>query len=360
MTISAGEETSSLLEQDDTTLEGMPPPNTPPSPRASRWRTKLSQHFLWRRCSPSTAAIVTLLLLLSVFIYRDFIMSEVFLTSDDYPVDWHCPPPLPSAPFPPSRVLIFITDDRPMPATSELPEDVSLWPYYVLTHYLNTRYAALHGYVYQRMTQRMASSRDVVWSKVHHLMHSIDWTAYDYVVAVDSDAWFSHLHVTLHDMLHCFSPDSLPATFHSSTAAVSSSSSSSASQSAAADFIFSSDYPMEARYQHDLNAGVFIMRTTPNARAILQQWWSLADLPQHSHLQTLWPAEQGVLNELLMKNESVAAHVHVLPRQVIYGHAAAYISHVTSYWPRQRGWKGRREQLIMRDIVRADVMETLK
>jgi len=305
----------------------------------TRWHTcNLRQHLRSQRCT-LLPLVLALLLLLA---YREYQHSNdgIFLTSDDYPVDWKCPPPLPAAQFPPSRVLILSTDDRPLPATSELPEDVSQWPYYLLTHHLNRRYAARHGYAYQRLTD-VRSQRSVVWDKVYHVLHAVDWAAYDYIVAVDSDAWFTHSRLALHDMLHCFSPDWLPAPTPPPTATP--------------DFLISHDYPVHASRRDDLNAGVWLLRTTPRARAVLQQWWQLAELPQHAHFRHEWPAEQGVLNELLMKNETTAAAIRALPRQVIYGHAAAYISHVTSWWPRQRGWEGRREQLIMRDIVRADI-----
>ena len=353
MTTGPPEETSSLLQQDNTSLEGGMPAclsTSPPPPSPSRWRAKL---WHTRQLWVLYVVVVGLLVTLLSFVYRDHVTMDVFLTSDDFPVEWNCPAPLPSAPFPSSRVLILTTDDRPLPDTSDLPADVSLWPYYLLTHQLNTRYAAYHKYAYQRVTERMASARSIVWSKVYHVLHSVDWAAYDYVVAVDSDAWFTQLHYPLHDMLNCFSPDALPSSAVDTSAAAAAP----LFAASAPDFIFSLDWPMEAINDRDLNAGVFIMRTTAGARAILQHWWQLADQPAYSHLQSGWPAEQGVLNQLLMNNQSVAASIRVMPRQVIYGHAAAYINHVTSFWPRQRGWKGRREQLIIRDIVRAAMLD---
>ena len=353
MTTTGFEETHSLLQQSDSSVDATSPFASLSSPSVPRWRTGFRHLLRCQRDLLYPIAVFVLLLLLALSIYLHLTQNDVFLTSDDFPVAWDCPPPLPSAPFASSRVLILTTDNRTLPAVSDLSDDVSRWPYALLTHYLNTRYAAYHGYVHQRMTKNIPSARSSVWSKVYHLTHSIDWRAYDYVVAVDSDAWFTHLHYPLHDMLHCFAPDALPSTSVSSTTVPSFS-------STAPHFLFSKDFPLHERNEHDLNAGVFIMRTSPGARAILELWWQLAELPQHSHLLTDWPAEQGVLNEMLMKNASVAASIRVLPRQVIYGHAAAYINHVTSWWPLQKGWQGRREALVMRDIVRADMQEIPK
>ena len=345
------EEVSSLLplrHSDDGRAEDPPLAYPSSSFSSSSSSTSSSSHccqLVQSSCHGCYAqmACALLLLLLMASLYVCLHSADVFLTSDDFPVAWDCPPPLPSSPFPPSRVLIVTTDDRPLPSPFALPSDVASWPYYVLTHYINARYAARHAYTHQRITQPMASSRDVVWGKVYHLLYSLDWAAYDYIVAVDSDAWFSHVHLPLHDVLSCFAPDALLPSSSNRTP----------------HLLFSLDYPVVHSRVRDLNAGVFIARTTDRARAILQLWWQLAEVPQHAHLQSEWPAEQGVLNELLMPNVSIAADVRVLPRQVIYGHAAAYINHVTSWWPKQRGWKGRREQLIMQDIVRGDIVDTI-
>jgi hypothetical protein len=297
--------------------------------------------------------VLLLFLLSSVWWFNH--SSTVLLTSDDFPVLWHCPPSLPSAPFLASRVLVLTTDNRSL-SNAAVSFDVSLlsttsslpssYRYYVLSHYINTRYAQHHGYAFRRIIDRMENStRDVVWSKVYHLLHSVDWSLYDYVVAVDSDAWFTNVSFPLHDMLNCFAPDMLL------------SSSPSHSSSSSPSFLFSLDYAVVAERRQDLNAGVFIMRTTTIARRILELWWDLAELPTYMQLQQQWPAEQGVLNELLMHNTSIFPHTHIrsLPRQIMYGHAAAYINHVTSYWPRQKGWEGRREMLMMRDIAMGDI-----
>ena len=334
MTLDGSEEESSLMHDGDSKLAVQSTP--------TRWRSIFRLLLRSQRCT-LLPVVVALLLLLAYREYAHYVQTDIELTSDDYPVDWHCPPPLPSAPFSASRVLILSADDRPLPPASELPDDVSLWPYFVLTNYINARYAARHGYAYRRATSGGQTSRGALWNKLWQLLHAVDWAAYDFVLAVDSDAWFTHSRLPLHDMLRCHSPDWLSPT------------------DTTPDLLFSHDWALVASRHDDLNAGVYLLRTTPRARALVERWWALAELPQHSHFQQGWPAEQGVLNELLLRNSTTAAAVRALPRQVIYGHAAAYISHVTSWWPLQRGWRsGRREQLIMRDIVRADFEDTLK
>ena len=368
---SAAETRSLLLQEEDSGHDGLDKPPTPPLFSVSRWRAHLQQFFRSPSCLPysllvlAIVLVVVLAVLLGVLLYRDVFHDYVFLTSDDFPVDWQCPPPLPASPFPSSRVLILSADDRPLPAVSSLPADVSDWPYYLLTDYVNSRYAAQHGYHYQRHSEAMASRRASSWGKLWHLLHSVDWAAYDYVLAVDSDAWFTRMHVGLHDMLHCFAPDALPSPSDTATASSSSSSSSTSSSSlswssTAPLLIFGHDWADNAAHANDLNAGVFIMRTTPAARALAEQWWQVADLPGRTHLQSEWPFEQGVLNEVFMLNATIAPHIRRLPRNIIYGHAAAYISHVTSFWPGQAGWKGRRGRLIMNDIVRADIEQHVK
>ena len=388
-------ETRCLLSDEDSAADGIDRPlSTRTLLSAAVCRSSLrpllrdASRRYWLCLLLLSVAVVVLSVLLAVFVYKWHRRDYVFLTSDDFPVDWRCPPPLSTSPISPSRVLILAADDRPLPAIVTLPFDASVWPYYLLTHHMNARYAARHGYTHQRITAPMQhTTRLSSWAKLYHLRSTVDWAAFDYVIAVDSDAWFTRMPFALHDMLHCFAPDMLPLPSSqlppqppSSASSSASSSSSSASASSAtatsaaattastatstlqwsADaplFLFSADFADNAAHMHDLNAGVFVMRATPAARALVEQWWQWGERDGYTHLQHEWPFEQGVLNELLVRNASIAPLIRRLPRNVIYGHAAAYISHVTSFWPGQTGWRGRRERLIMQDIVRTDVEE---
>ena len=293
-------------------------------------------------CLPSRGGCLLLLLLLSWMLVLSTYCAQVQLdgiwpASDDLSSAEKpaCSPSSALAEFNASRVLILTVDDRPIPEDlTSLPLDSVQWPHYVLSHFVNARYAQYHHYVYRRVLPSPELTRASSWSKLFYLLHDLDVDNYDLVVAMDSDAWFTNLSLSLPDVLSCVAPDfSQP--------------------SSTAELLFSHDFALSPDREGELNAGVFITRTSPRARFLWQLWWEAAETSVFSLFQSQWPFEQEVLNKALKANATVSPLLVAVPCGFLYGHSSAYINHVTSYWPRQNGWKGRRERLLVHDLVMA-------
>lgn len=84
------------------------------------------------------------------------------------------------------------------------------------------------------------------WCKLVALLHTLS-EGYETAVFVDSDAFFSHLNVSVPQLLERYAPNAT--TTHT--------------------LFFGSDMPHAAR----INSGFIIVKNTPEARALITRWW---------------------------------------------------------------------------------------
>lgn len=148
------------------------------------------------------------------------------------------------------KILVFASDNRP------LCPDLSETKYNSLSAYINEAYCKRHGYdfiYFQPHYKDVASTsispsshnglRHASWAKLLSAIQSIQWNLYDYVVYIDSDCVFNHVHKPLMHYIERFKDK---------------------------DLIFFSNAPWHPSFPC---AGFFIARSCPAISEFLAFWY---------------------------------------------------------------------------------------
>ena len=130
--------------------------------------------------------------------------------------------------------------------------------YYLLTYYLNLRYAERHGYeiIYYRMDEKecqhpLWGARHPSYCKLTAIAHTLALRRHRWVVWIDSDAFIRNVSLPLPALLRAYGA---PAGDDEETAAY-----------------FGWDSP----YTLGPNAGLAVLRSTEASTAMLQTWWNV-------------------------------------------------------------------------------------
>ena len=135
---------------------------------------------------------------------------------------------------------------------------------------INEEYCRKHGIDLIYGSRKYYKDRKSYWEKVPFVYSVMD--SYDYVIWIDADAFFYKDSVNILDLIQEISKDK--------------------------DFIFSMDYNPQNIY--DINTGVFIVKCTPYAKVIMNEWANNQMLVDTSPYPD-WP-EQGVIRGMVMRN----------------------------------------------------------
>ena len=174
-------------------------------------------------------------------------------------------------------------------------------PYFEHSSAINRIYCERHGYEFVVVTPRLApEDRTIHWLKVKAVLDALPH--YDFVLWMDADAWVHDHTRRLEDQL--------------------------VSRGAAVTEILigTNRLNQEVGWGDDrANTGVFLVRNTPLARHILEEWWHV---PYHDpETARTWPVDQAGFNRHLLPRWSPAGRVLLIDYRHLNGLDGEFIRH---------------------------------
>ena len=174
-------------------------------------------------------------------------------------------------------------------------------PYFGHSSAINRIYCERHGYEFEVVTPRLApDDRTIHWLKVKAVLDALPH--YDFVLWMDADAW-------VHDHTRRLEDQLVPR------------------GAAVTEILIGTN-----RLNQDVgwgdegaNTGVFLVRNTPLARHILEEWWHV---PYHDpETARTWPVDQAGFNRHVLPRWSPTGRVLLIDYRHLNGLDGEFIRH---------------------------------
>jgi hypothetical protein len=176
-------------------------------------------------------------------------------------------------------------------------------PHFPYSARINRTYCERHGYEWVvAAPSDPPRDRHLNWSKVRCTADLLARRQHAYVLFVDADAWFYDQAQTLEQLITSHMPPGTLMMF--------------GTDRRDKDFAWS---------DKDANAGVFIVRNTPLARHVMEEWWHVAVYDKRTCND--WPLEQRAFNWHIRPRWQAEGRIRVIPYHHLNGRDGTFIRH---------------------------------